>query len=192
MKELPRSAVGNPRPEKWQQILYINLRWAYDHAVGYVSVFAESLRLVDLDKLKKELGAIPIGLAAIRIAAEEEAKTIAALKASNQPLPQSVVFPRGIGFDTEFVSTHGKREKVSGQLAPSLEANFEVLLNAKESCGLQDNEAGWTRASELQILFAVWERAVSDRIHNILYGTVEGRIALRKFFWGENQKAVEV
>ena len=73
----------------------------------------------------------------------------------------------------------------SAQTDAAREEKFDFGRNVEEVRGLGNDEGGWKRAGELHELFGLWERAVSDGVHEAMYGTVERRLGLRRYVWGE-------
>ena len=83
-----------------------------------------------------------------------------------------------------FLDEYGNPIDVSKQTNPKDQKNFCFSKNSATILLLSDDAAGWKEAYRLHSLFVTWELAVSEMIHQALYGTMKSRQELRNFWWG--------
>ena len=85
-----------------------------------------------------------------------------------------------------FIDDKGAVVDATKQTDAKSEANFDFWKNAETIKTLTNDAAGWKRAGQLHEMFCLWERAVSDKIHDVLYGTLNRRQNLRRYIWGKD------
>ena len=152
----PATAPGETRPKNWQWVLHTNIQWAYIHAEAYISFLKTAMPSL------RTVQAINIDTVTLILKSEENANARSRcgsfLSGTNGP---------------------------SVDAATADEGKFDFRANLDTIENLTNSNADYTRAGQLDLLFLMWERAVSDEIHNALYGTQDSRRAVRQFFWGD-------
>jgi len=148
------SKVSRPKPSNWQDALAINAYWGFIHAQSYIAFVNECLGL-DIPCDITALGQLQLNFEDGR----EKVLTSGYMHWTQEPMDS-----------TRLVKVPASENKP-----------FLFMANMYDIWGLEDDDEGRKRATELHSLYLQWDRCVSKMIHDTVYGTDRGRRALRTF-----------
>jgi hypothetical protein len=147
----PNTDKARPKPLNWQDVLAVNTYWGFIHAQSYIAVINDCLHLN-----------IPNDVAALdMLNLEFEGKDKLRFR------------------NLRYLTKEPSGEVVEGIVSEN--RPFLFMANLYTIWALEDNDLGRKRAKDLHNLYMSWDRSVSKMIHDRVYGTDEGKQALRSF-----------
>jgi hypothetical protein len=150
-KQDAKPILTRPKPANWQDALAINTYWGFIHAQSYIAVINECLHLD-----------IP-----------NDVRVLNELLLDFEGKEQS--------FTNNYQYLTKEPSGTVAKVAASKNLPFLFMENLYTIWELEDDVPGRTRAGELHRLYMQWDRAVSKMIHKSVYGTDQGKRALRDF-----------
>ena len=156
------------------------MRWAFEHANEYVNVIRDALNSPALDTIPPGININVIGLPVASLAQKlptTENRNPPAL--TLQALQED--FGKKLG---KFIDSKGGEFTKDRLVGINDQPEFDFGKNLERIKNLGNDDNGWKEAGQLHNAFLLWERAVSNKVHDVLYGDVKRRQALKAFVWG--------